>query len=89
MPLARALSRNPNCLLGDSRGTHPLLLGVNGFRRPPRYIPALFPPWLLEGSNAMQAITNTVEAVLWVAVLILAPLVLLAFWNHITTGLSW
>jgi len=37
----------------------------------------------------MQAITNTVEAVLWVAVLILAPLVLLAFWNHITTGLSW
>jgi hypothetical protein len=32
----------------------------------------------------MQTITNTVEAALGVAVLILAPLVMLAFWSHVT-----
>ncbi len=31
----------------------------------------------------MQAITNTLEAVLGIAVLILAPIVLVAFWNHV------
>jgi hypothetical protein len=37
----------------------------------------------------MQAITKTVEAVLGVAIVILASLVMLAFWNHITVGLVW
>jgi hypothetical protein len=32
----------------------------------------------------MQAITNTVEAVLGLAVLILAPLIMLLFWSHVT-----
>jgi hypothetical protein len=32
----------------------------------------------------MQTVTNTVEAVLGIAVLILAPLVMLAFWNQVT-----
>ena len=35
----------------------------------------------------MTAITKTIEAVLGVAVLILAPLVMLAFWNHVTVGM--
>jgi hypothetical protein len=38
----------------------------------------------LEEDNGMQTITNTIEAVLGVTVLILAPLVMLAFWNHVT-----
>jgi hypothetical protein len=37
----------------------------------------------------MNAITNTIEAVLGVAVLILAPLVMLAFWSHVTAGILW
>jgi hypothetical protein len=32
----------------------------------------------------MKALTNAVEALLGVAVLILAPLVLLVCWNHLT-----
>ena len=34
----------------------------------------------------MNAVRKTVEAVLGVAVLILAPVVMLAFWNHVTVG---
>jgi hypothetical protein len=37
----------------------------------------------------MQTMTNTVEAVLGVAVLILAPLVMLAFWNQVAAGVWW
>jgi hypothetical protein len=40
------------------------------------------------GMNA-RTIENVVDAVLGMAVLIVAPLILLAFWNHISVGMVW